>query len=127
LHDAPLGAAAVPIRIRDQVVGVIDARKHQGAGTWSAEEIGLLELLIDRLGQALDSAQIHQDSQQRAVSQQISAEITNRMRQSLDVETVLKTAADEMYQALNLDEIVIRLATPDIGTTPDAGDIREEQ
>jgi hypothetical protein len=33
------------------------------------------------------------------------------MRQTMDVETVLKTAVDEIYQALDLSELVIRMKT----------------
>jgi hypothetical protein len=35
------------------------------------------------------------------------------MRESLDVETVLRVAVDEIYQALDLEEIVIQLGTGD--------------
>jgi hypothetical protein len=34
------------------------------------------------------------------------------MRETLDVETVLKTAVQEVRQALNLPEVVIRLVPP---------------
>jgi hypothetical protein len=39
-------------------------------------------------------------------------ETTARIRQSLDVEMMLKTAAQEIRQALGLPEVVIRLISP---------------
>ena len=36
------------------------------------------------------------------------------MRETLDVETVLKTAADELYRAFELDDVVIQLTTGEI-------------
>jgi hypothetical protein len=33
------------------------------------------------------------------------------MRESLDIQRVLETAADELYQAFGLDKVVIRMAT----------------
>jgi GAF domain-containing protein len=73
--------------------------------------MSLVERVSDQLGVALESARLYQDTQRRAAREQLTGEVTARMRETLDVETVLKTAADEMYQALGLDEIVIRLAT----------------
>jgi len=49
-----------------------------------------METLADQLSTALDSARLYQDTQRRAVQEQLVGEITTRMRESLDMETVLK-------------------------------------
>ncbi len=101
---------ALPIRIRDHVVGVVRLQKPDAAGEWTADEVALLETLTDQLGMALESARLYQDTQRRATHEQLVGEVTARMRATLDMESVLKTAADEMYKALGLDEVVVRLA-----------------
>ncbi len=103
---------AIPIKVRDQVIGVIDGRKPQGAA-WTQEEIDLLQTMTDQLSTALESARLYQDTQRRAAQERLIGEVTSRIRESLDVETVLKTTASEMRQALDLDNLVIRLATPE--------------
>ncbi len=108
-RDDPLPTVSVPLRVRDQVIGVIDARKPQGA--WTGEEIALVETLAEQMGMALESARLYQDTRRRAAQEQLVGEITARMRESLDMDAVLKTALNEMYRALGLDEIVIRLTT----------------
>ena len=100
---------AAPVKVRDHIIGVIDA--HKTEGVWTPEEIVLVETLTEQMGMALESARLYQDTQRRAVQEQLVGEITTRMRESLDMETVLKTALDEMYRALGLDEIAIRLTT----------------
>ena len=102
---------AIPIKVRDQVVGVARLRKPEDAGAWTTEDIALMETLSEQLGIALESARLYQDSRRRAIYERLIGEVTTRMRASLDLESVLKTAVDEMYQALGLDEIAIRLAT----------------
>jgi GAF domain-containing protein len=102
---------AIPISVRGKTIGVLDIHKSGEAGEWTPEEMSLVERVSDQLGVALESARLYQDTQRRAAREQLTGEVTARMRETLDVETVLKTAADEMYQALGLDEIVIRLAT----------------
>jgi two-component system NtrC family sensor kinase len=103
-------ALAVPIRVRDRVIGVIDAEKPMGAGAWTAQETALLEALIDQLGIALEGARLYEDTLYRAVQERLLAQVAARMRETLDVRTVLETAADELYQALSLDKVVIHLA-----------------
>jgi GAF domain-containing protein len=102
---------AAPVKVRDHVIGVIDAHKTEGA--WTPEEIVLVETLADQLGTALESARLYQDTQRRAVQEQLVGEITTRMRESLDMETVLKTAVNEMRQALGLEGVIVQLARPE--------------
>jgi GAF domain-containing protein len=99
-----------PIKARGQVIGVIGARKPDDAGAWTQDEIALLETLAEQLSVALESARLYQDTQRRAVRERLAGEVTARMRETFDVETVLKTAAQEVRQALGLPEVVVRLA-----------------
>jgi len=112
---------ALPLRVREQVIGVIDGRKADGTA-WSAEEIGLLQTLTEQLSTALEGAQLYEDSQRRAAREQILAQVTARMRESLDMETVLRTAVAEMRQALELEGVVVQLARPE-KTAPVADEV----
>jgi len=100
---------SVPIRVRGQVIGVLDAHKPDGAGDWTSDEGALLETLADQLGVALDSARLYEDTQRLAARERLASEVTARMRETLDLETVLRTAVDEMYEALGLAEVAVCL------------------
>jgi GAF domain-containing protein/CHASE3 domain sensor protein len=99
----------LPIRIRENVVGKINAHKPSASGGWTQEEIALLETLVGQLSQALEGAQLYQDTQDRATREHMVGEITSKMRESLDVDTVLQTAVREMHQALGIDQVEIRM------------------
>jgi GAF domain-containing protein/HAMP domain-containing protein len=99
----------LPIRIRENVVGKINAHKPNESGGWTQEEISLLETLVEQLSQALEGAQLYQDTQDRATRERLVSEITSKMRESLDVDTVLQTAVREMRQALSIDQVEIRM------------------
>jgi len=107
----------LPIKARGSVIGRINAHKPDKAGDWTQEEIALVETLTEQLGVALESARLYQDTRRRAAREQLIGEVTSRIRESLDIETVLKTTASEMRQALDLDNLVIRLATPEADGT----------
>jgi GAF domain-containing protein/HAMP domain-containing protein len=103
-------AVAIPIKVRGQVVGVVDAHKSRDAGAWTSEELSLMEALTSQLSVALESARLYHDTQRRAARERLIGEVTARIRETLSVEKVLQTAADEMFHALGFDEVVIRLA-----------------
>jgi GAF domain-containing protein len=105
---------AVPIRVRGHVIGVIDIVKREGETQWTEDNVSLLEGVADQLGMALDSARLYAETQQRAEQERLVGEITGHIRQSLDVEAVLKTAMDEIYRALNLENLVIQLAPQEL-------------
>jgi GAF domain-containing protein len=102
---------AMPIKVREQVIGVLNFRKDEGDGPWATAEVTLLETLVEQLGTALESARLYQDTQRRAIRERLTGEITSRMRSTLDLETILQTATDEIYQALGLDRVTVRLTT----------------
>ncbi len=107
--DSSANRLAVPIQVRGQAIGMIEARKPQGA--WTREEISLVETLTEQLGVALESARLYQDTQRRAAQEQLIGQVTARMRESLDIETVLKTAAEQIRQSLGMQQVVVQLAS----------------
>jgi GAF domain-containing protein len=119
----------LPIQVRGQVIGVANFIKNKPApGTttqqpdassqwqtpaWKEEEIDLLDTILEQLGIAMDSARLYQDSQRLAFREQLVGEVTGRIRQTLDLETVMRTAVEEIQRTLNLPEVVISLAPPE--------------
>jgi GAF domain-containing protein/HAMP domain-containing protein len=91
---------AVPIRVRGDVVGVLDTYKPNEAGDWTTEEVDLLERLVEQLELALEGAWLYEATQRRAQYEQLSRQITERVRATLDVETIARTAAEELAKAL---------------------------
>ncbi len=100
---------AAPIKVRGQVIGVLDGHKPAGTGRWTLEETTLVEALAEQLGLALESARLYEDTQRRAERERLTAQVTARMRETLDIEAVLKTTVEEVRQALDLPEVVVRL------------------
>jgi GAF domain-containing protein len=102
----------MPITIRGgQVIGKVKAHKTQKGDEWNLDEISVMETLIESLSSALESAQLFQETQRRAGLEQITREVSSKMRESLDFESVIQTAATELRKALNLSEVEIRMGT----------------
>jgi GAF domain-containing protein/HAMP domain-containing protein len=103
----PLTALAVPIKLRDQVIGVLNLR-FQGANI-PDETVALVEEAAARLAPVMENSRLLREAQQRAAREQLTGEITGRMRQTLDIDTVLQTATREIFEALGLKDISIHL------------------
>ncbi len=106
---SPPPRVAIPITVRGNVIGVIDVSKSERTQSWSSEEVTLLEDIAGQLGVALDSARLYAETRQRAEQERTLSEIAAQMRATLNVEAVLKTAVEEIYEAMNLDQVVIQL------------------
>lgn len=110
LGDGDRVPLAVPIKVGDQIIGVLDTYKAAATGSWTQQEVALLEEITGQLGLALESARLYEDTQRRAARERLTGEVTARMRETLDIEDVLATAVDEIYRALGLDELTIYLS-----------------
>jgi GAF domain-containing protein/HAMP domain-containing protein len=103
---------AVPIKVRDRVIGVIDADSPGGLGQWTPEQIVLLETLAEQLGLALESARLYQDTQRRAAHDRLVSEISEQVRGSLDPDTILKTTVRELGRALGAKLAAVEISAP---------------
>ncbi len=102
---------AVPIKVRDQVIAVLDTYKPAGAGAWSEDEVTFLEDVADHLGMALENARLYESSQLRAERERTVSQITARVRAAGDVDGILRTAVREIRRALGTSHGFIRLGT----------------
>ncbi len=112
-NDTAQPTLAIPLKVRDQIVGVLDLQRATPDRPWTDDDQALLETLTEQLGVALESARLYQDTQQRALRERMIGEVTSRIRETLNMQTMLRTAAEQMRQALDLDDLVVRLASPD--------------
>lgn len=96
-------ALAIPIRARNQVVGVLDLRKSPEAGPWTPDEISLIEALVGQMGPTLESSRLFEDAQRRANRERLVGEVTSDMRESLKLEDVLLAAVREIGGRLGVE------------------------
>ena len=113
-------ALVVPIKVRGHVIGVLDARKTGEARTdsepWTPDEVDLLESLSQQLGVALESARLYEDIQRQAARERLVGEVAARMRESLDMTTVLKEGAAGIRDAMGLPAVTVQLMDGGEGT-----------
>jgi len=97
----------VPVKLRGQVIGVLNIKASKNEHQWSFDEIGLAEVISERLALALENARLLQDSQNRAAKEQAISEITTKISGSINMRNILQTAVEELGHALPGSEVII--------------------
>lgn len=104
---------AIPIKIRDQVIGALSFHKAAPDEGWTTSEKELLEILTEQVEVALESARLFEESQNRATHERLVGEIAARLRASTHIETVLQTTLRELGQLLGASGTIRMIPTGD--------------
>ena len=98
---------AVPIKVRKQVIGVlnIDAK---GPNKIDPDNLDVIAAIVERMGLALESARLLEDSQRRAAKEQQIGEISAKIGASINLRNILQTAVEELGRALPGSEVLIQ-------------------
>jgi len=102
-------ALAMPIKLRDQLIGVIDLHETDTERQWTEEDVALVTAVADQVALALENARLFEQTRQRAQREQLVSQITARMRAAPDIESVLRTTVHEIRRALGARHGVVRL------------------
>lgn len=100
--------ADVPISLRGRKIGSISLQRL--SRRWSKKEKALLADVANQIGLAIENARLLNETREQAQQDQLIAEVSSRMRETLDMDTVLKTTIEEMKKTFNLKEVEVRLA-----------------
>jgi GAF domain-containing protein/HAMP domain-containing protein len=127
----------MPVKVRGVVIGILKLTRLELGGSWSSDDLELTEKLAEQLGVALESARAYQTTKVSAQRDKVLAEISTRVRETLDIETILRVASQEVRRALGVPKVVIQLGVPErinsslqYGPTPNGheeGNPTEEQ
>ncbi len=107
--DDGRSTVTVPLYVRDQIIGAVALEERTASREWSDEQLQVVQDLAGQIGQSLETARLLEETQSRAQRERLIREISSQMRETLDIQTVLRTIADELYGALDLEEVVVQL------------------
>jgi GAF domain-containing protein len=107
-EDGENPALVVPIRIRDEVVGVMDIRVPEDHD-WDADELDVAEAVAERLSLALESSLLLKSTQRRAEIERVTADISSKIGASTQFDSILRTAAEELSRALGGSEVLVQI------------------
>lgn len=106
-----------PLRVQQQLVGTL---AFESPRPWTEDQRQLVRTVMDQLGLALENARLLEDTRLSAQRERARSEIVGRVRASVQIDAILRTAVEELGRALQVDTARIQLLPPPskAGTTP---------
>ena len=107
--DRATSAAAIPIKLRGQVIGVLNLRTSKEE--ISPRTVSQIEEVADRLAVALENARLLEETERRARREQLLSDMTAQFTQSLDMDALLRSAVRELGRLPNVAEASVHVGT----------------
>jgi len=99
----------IPLVLRGQKIGKLSLQRKSEHQNWTDQEEVVANDVATQAALALENIRLVERTRQRANREQAISAIASRIRETLDLETVLRTSTREIQQALNLQEAEVRL------------------
>lgn len=99
---------AIPIRLREDVIGVIDIQmpvEHD----WDPDEVDIAEAVANRLALAIETTVLIESTKRRAEIERITSEISGKISSATQFDSILRTAAEELSRVLGGSEVSVQL------------------
>jgi GAF domain-containing protein len=100
------GSIKTSITLRGQGIGSIALARKDNID-WNTTDEDLIREVANQVGLAVDNLRLLEDAQQRAKQEQTIGELATRFSQSLDIDSLLQTAARELGQLPDVSEISV--------------------
>jgi GAF domain-containing protein len=107
-----LDGLRVPLILHGQTIGNITLKRKGSATKWSERERILVEKVANQVALALENSRLVDETQKNALRDQVIANISTRVRETLDIESVLRTATTELRRVFDLKEAEISIGAP---------------
>jgi two-component system, cell cycle response regulator len=107
-----LSELAIPLMVRDEVVGVLDCQSDR-LDHFDSETIDLLTLFSTQASMALQNAQLHALEQQRARQLQAINAVAQQCTAVLDLEELLARVCELVHQSFHSEHVSLLLREQD--------------
>jgi GAF domain-containing protein/HAMP domain-containing protein len=104
---------AVPITLRDQVIGVIDIQETEMERQWTDDELNLVQTISDQMAQALENVRLFEDARVRAEELTGLNDLSQALASALTVDEVLQEAYEGSSRLIDTTNFYVGLYDQD--------------
>ena len=101
----------VPLRVRDMNLGYL---RFETSRRWTEDELELVRTIVEQISLALENARLLEDSRFRAEQEAARSQIVASIRSSVQIDAILRSAAQELGRALDVERVRVQLLPPDL-------------
>jgi len=100
---------AVPVKFRDQVIGIIQIEAAETNRNWTEDEIMLVQSISERAAVALENARLFESATRRAEQEETISRVTTQIGASTDFDRIMQTTIQELGLALGASRSFIQI------------------
>jgi GAF domain-containing protein len=97
----------LPVSLREHMIGQISLETEYGQ--ISADDAVLIEAITTQTALALENARLVQESERRVYQEQTLNDLATQFSRAIDIESILKTAAQQLGQLPSVSEVTVEL------------------
>ncbi len=116
----------MPLILHGQNIGAVKLRRKGIVTGWSERERVLIEKIAEQVALALENSRLVDEAQKNALRDKMIAAFSSHVRETLDIESVARTAAAELRKIFDLKEAEISIGATQIRSnvsTRSTGDV----
>ncbi len=99
----------IPIMLRGEKLGHLKIRRPGRQAAWNETESRMYQAIAERMSFALENARLFSDARRRANLERVVAEAATKISSSARIETILRTAAEEISHLTGGSEVLIQV------------------
>ncbi|MCA9979977.1 MAG: GAF domain-containing protein [Anaerolineales bacterium] len=102
----------VPLKERDRAVGVLSLTRRTPDKSFDTDEIQIIELLAAQAGTIITNQELFEDLHVLVQRERVVNKITAEVRHSLNADTIVESAAQQLGEVLGNKQVRVRLYPP---------------
>ncbi len=106
-------ALVAPITQRGTAIGALGVHLEDTGRELTEDQLALVQVVAERVGLVAETLRLLDDTQRRAARERTIGQVAGRIRETLDMEAMLRIAAEQICQTLGLENLVVRLVAPE--------------
>ena len=110
--DNKTAQLTMPVKLRGEAVGVLNLKSNTNR-EWSADEMDIINAIIERAALAIENARLLDESRKIAEKERAISDISVKIGQGTELETILKTAVRELGSQISGAQVTVEIGGGD--------------
>ncbi|MEK6753343.1 MAG: GAF domain-containing protein [Chloroflexota bacterium] len=108
VKGSKISQLTMPVKLRGEVVGVLNLKADNNR-KWSADEMDIITAIIERAALSIENARLLNESRKIAEKERAISEISAKIGQGTEIETILRTAVRELGTQLSGAQVTVEI------------------
>jgi GAF domain-containing protein len=107
--EAEIEAVVAPIKLQNQLIGAIQLHRAGQPRSWSEQEVALVQTVAEQVAQVAENLRLFEETRQRADYERLVGEISQKLRQAPNLDSLAKIMAEELGHVLGVEHSLVKV------------------